>query len=70
LEGVLIANADHMVTLTHSSVRELQKWPAFAKLQPPLSVMPTCAGLERFSLGPMPARGPLVFGYVGSIGTW
>ncbi|HEY8127375.1 MAG TPA: glycosyltransferase [Hyphomicrobium sp.] len=70
LEGAFVASADHMVTLTHSSVRELQKWPAFAKLQPPLSVIPTCADLERFSPGPAPAREPLVFGYVGSLGTW
>ncbi len=70
LESLLIANADHMVTLTHASVRELQKWPAFAKHRPPLTVIPTCADLERFSPAPAPAREPLVFGYVGSIGTW
>jgi glycosyltransferase involved in cell wall biosynthesis len=70
LESVFIANANHMVTLTHASARELEQWPDFAEHRPPLSVIPTCADLERFSPSAPPAREPFVFGYVGSIGTW
>lgn len=70
LESVFIGHADHMVTLTHASARELEQWPAFAEHRPPLTVIPTCADLDRFSPAAPPAREPFVFGYVGSIGTW
>ncbi len=70
IEKVLIANADHMVTLTHASARELARWPAFKAHNPQLSVIPTCADLDRFLPQADPAREPFVFGYVGSVGTW
>jgi glycosyltransferase involved in cell wall biosynthesis len=70
IESLLIANADHMVTLTHASARELENWPAYAAHRPPLTVIPTCADLARFSPQTPPAAEPFVFGYVGSIGTW
>lgn len=70
IESALVANADHMVTLTRASARELENWPAFAAHRPALSVIPTCADLERFSPQAPAANEPFVFGYVGSVGTW
>ena len=70
IESLLIANADHMVTLTHASARELAHWSAFEARNPQLSVIPTCADLDRFHPQAEPVGKPFVFGYVGSVGTW
>src|SRR5690606_19463415 len=48
---------------------------AFSYLQgrvPPMTVIPTCADLERFRPLPRPDGGdrPFTLGYVGSAGTW
>lgn len=70
LEQMLLRAADQIVTLTHASVPVLASFPCFAgRHELPVTVIPTCADLDRFSPGP--AR-PAVFtlGYVGSIGTW
>jgi glycosyltransferase involved in cell wall biosynthesis len=37
---------------------------------PPISVIPTCADLDRFSIQGPPRRDPFVLGYIGSVGTW
>ena len=37
---------------------------------PPISVIPTCADLDRFTIQGPPAANPFVLGYVGSVGTW
>jgi len=70
LEGVLIRNADHIVTLTHASAREMQRWAAYDARKPPTTVIPTCADLRLFRPQDPPAATPFVFGYVGSVGTW
>ena len=70
LEGVLIRNADHIVTLTHASAREMERWPAYDARKPPTTVIPTCANLDLFRPYEPPAATPFVFGYVGSVGTW
>lgn len=71
LERRFLRGADHIVTLTHASARELASFEAFHDAVPPaISVIPTCADLERFSLSDPPAPNPFVFGYVGSFGTW
>ncbi|MBV0913474.1 glycosyltransferase [Anianabacter salinae] len=71
LETRFLRGADHLVTLTHASARELASFPAFAgRPMPPVSIIPTCADLDRFALSPPPPATPFVFGYVGSFGTW
>ena len=67
LERRFLATADHIVTLTDASVPELRKIGAGAV---PITVIPTCADLEHFSIqGPSP-HSPFTIGYVGSVGTW
>lgn len=71
-ERRFLLNADHVVSLTHAAVREME---AFSYLQgqvPPMTVIPTCADLERFRPSPRPSDSdtPFTLGYVGSAGTW
>lgn len=67
LESTFVSSADHIVTLTDASARELQTWPA---VNAPVSVIPTCADLDRFSPRPDRRDAHFTFGYVGSVGTW
>ncbi|PUA16914.1 glycosyltransferase [Glaciimonas sp. PCH181] len=63
--------ADHVVSLTHAAVREMQRFAYLKGCMPPVTVIPTCADLARFV--PMPSLhsgGGFVLGYVGSAGTW
>jgi glycosyltransferase involved in cell wall biosynthesis len=70
VERKLLLAADHVVTLTHASEAELRRWPYLQGRTPPISVIPTCADLDRFTIqGPI-QRDPFVLGYVGSVGTW
>lgn len=69
-ERRLLLGADHVVSLTHAAVNEMAKFPYLAGRMPPMTVIPTCADLERFS-PPEGMRGAnFVLGYVGSAGTW
>jgi glycosyltransferase involved in cell wall biosynthesis len=65
-ERRFLLEADHIVSLTHAAVREIEGWGIPL---PPISVIPTCADLERFVPGE-PRSGPITLGYVGSAGTW
>ena len=47
-EDRLLRAADHVVTLTHASADELLNFPAVAEHKPPITVIPTCADLDRF----------------------
>ena len=63
--------ADHVVSLTQAAVRELQRFDYLQGRMPPVTVIPTCADLTRFS--PMYRErdgGSFVLGYVGTVGTW
>lgn len=63
--------ADHVVSLTHAAVSEMQRFSYLQERMPPVTVIPTCADLARFK--PMPGnsgRIGFVLGYVGSAGTW
>ena len=63
--------ADHVVSLTHAAVREMEKFPYLKDAMPPVSVIPTCADLSRFRIQEKPDSGHgFVLGYVGSAGTW
>jgi glycosyltransferase involved in cell wall biosynthesis len=71
LERRLLEGADHIVTLTQSSVPHLRSFPGMdGRLHAPVSVITTCADLDRFTPGER--RPPSVFtlGYLGSVGTW
>lgn len=69
-ERRLLLGADHVVTLTHASEQELRRFDYLARRAPPITVIPTCADLDRFDVqGPLP-RDPFVLGYIGSVGTW
>jgi glycosyltransferase involved in cell wall biosynthesis len=70
VERNLLLAADRVVTLTHASEAELRRWPYLEERTPPITVIPTCADLERFTIqGPL-QRDPFVLGYVGSVGAW
>lgn len=63
--------ADHVVSLTHAAVIEMQRFSYLQGRMPPITVIPTCADLARFK--PMPRNSKtagFVLGYVGSAGTW
>lgn len=71
VERTLLRTCDHIVTLTHSSVPVLDELKAAAGApETPVSVITTCADLDRFT--PAPGEGPacLTLGYLGSLGTW
>lgn len=70
LERRFLEAADHMVTLTHASEMEIRSFPYLAEHPPAMSVIPTCADLDRFTVQGPPATNPFVLGYVGSVGTW
>lgn len=70
-ERRFLLGADHVVSLTHAAVTEMQHFPYLQGHMPPLTVIPTCADLGRFK--PMlrdPKSVGFVLGYVGSAGTW
>ena len=58
------------MTLTHASELEIRRFEYLGRKMPPITVIPTCADLERFHIhGPLQTN-PFVLGYVGSVGTW
>jgi glycosyltransferase involved in cell wall biosynthesis len=70
MERRLLLAADHVVVLTQAAADELRRFRYLAARMPPISVIPTCADLDRFTIQGPPRRDPFVLGYVGSIGTW
>jgi glycosyltransferase involved in cell wall biosynthesis len=63
--------ADHVVSLTHAAVREMQGFDYLQGCMPPITVIPTCADLTRFKPTlTKPDNDHLLFGYVGTVGTW
>ena len=63
--------ADHVVSLTQAAVYEMQRFDYLQGHMPPVTVIPTCADLTRFTPMPRERDGAgFVLGYVGSAGTW
>lgn len=63
--------ADHVVSLTHAAVSEIQHFDYLQDRMPAITVIPTCANLTHFKpLAREHASGNLVLGYVGTVGTW
>ena len=70
LERRFLLAADHVVTLTHASESEIRDFDYLQEKAPPISVIPTCADLDRFTIQGPPQRQPFTLGYIGSVGTW
>jgi glycosyltransferase involved in cell wall biosynthesis len=70
LEQKFFRAADHVVTLTHASVKVIENFEFLQKNRPSVTVVPTCADLDRFRLTTGRKSDQFIFGYVGSIGTW
>lgn len=71
LERRFLLAADHVVTLTHASAAELKTFPYLRDRCPPITVIPTCADLGRFSPAQAEFRpSDFTLGYLGSVGTW
>ncbi len=70
VEKLLFLSADHIVTLTHASAKEIATFPYLSKRTPPISVIPTCADLDRFYIGGRNLDEPFVLGYLGTVGSW
>lgn len=62
--------ADAVVSLTHAASAEISGFAYLAGRVPPITVIPTCADLDRFTprVGASPER--FTLGFVGSAGTW
>jgi len=71
-ERRFLLSADHVVSLTHAAVREIRRFDYLQRCQPPITVIPTCADLDRFVPSPQGAalNATFTLGYVGSAGTW
>jgi glycosyltransferase involved in cell wall biosynthesis len=70
VERRLLLAADHVVTLTHASEVEIARFPYLQGQTPPITVIPTCADLDRFNIRGPHQQNPFVLGHVGTVGTW
>jgi hypothetical protein len=68
-ERRLLRAADHVVTLTEASVAEIRRLAGPRRASIPVTVIPTCADLDRFAVRGPAARAPVLLGYAGSVGT-
>ena len=67
IERVCLARASAVVSLTHAAVEHLrQVYPREIEGQR-ISVIPTCADLERFTPAPARRPGPMVHGCIGTV---
>jgi glycosyltransferase involved in cell wall biosynthesis len=70
LERRFLLGADHIVTLTHASAAEIGGFPYMAGPHAPITVIPTCADLDRFRPRQDLKRAGFVYGFVGAVSTW
>ena len=70
LETRFLRDADAIVVLTSRARTTIERWPRLSL--PPVTVIPTCVDLDRFSVATRPGSIALapVFVYAGSLGTW
>jgi glycosyltransferase involved in cell wall biosynthesis len=78
-EAELIADADHIISLTEAGKKEILKWPSYKGA--PITVIPCSTDMDLFTPGDaakkrearerlnLPTDG-LVLSYLGSLGTW
>lgn len=71
LEKKFILNADHIVSLTHAAVHEINKFPYIQDIALPISVIPTCVDLNKFQpKSIVTTTNEFTLGYLGTVGTW
>lgn len=68
-ERKFLLATDHIVSLSYAAIDEMKKFDYMQSRFPPVTVISTCADLNRFVPSTMPNE-PFVLGYVGSVGTW
>lgn len=69
VERSLFLNADYIVSLTRTAVREFTGFSYLKGRLPPVSVIPTCTNLALFRPIVTVKHG-FTLGYVGSVGSW
>lgn len=62
--------ADAVVSLTNAAKQEIATFPYLTDRAPPITVIPTCADLNRFYPHRHTRARPFTLGYVGGAGTW
>lgn len=69
LEGWVYAGSDVIVSLTDRGLEEIRRFSCFRGRElPPFETIPTCVDIDAFTWKKRNFRGPLVFGYIGSLG--
>lgn len=68
-ERFVLRRSARIVTLTEASKPLIERDPAFGHPSAPVSVIPTCADLDRFTPAGGPKPTPFTLGYLGSTGT-
>ena len=71
LEKSFITNADHIISLTHAAVNEINQFPYIGSAPLNISVISTCVDLEKFTptKNDIPPK-DFTLGYLGTVGTW
>lgn len=70
-ERRFLLGADHVISLTHAAVAELRKFDYLTDSMPSVTVIPTCADLDRFvPIERSRDPGRFTVGYVGTAGGW
>ena len=70
LERTLLTRADAVVSLTEAGAEAIARFDYLQDRPPDVTVIPTCADLNRFHPPPAPPDGPFTLGYVGNAGGW
>lgn len=70
LERRFLLGADEIVTLTRASAAEIGRFSYMSAAKAPITVIPTCADLDRFQPQGRRADAPFVYGFVGAVSTW
>jgi hypothetical protein len=71
LERRFLLGADHVVSLKHAAVIEMQKFLYLRNHMPPITVIPACANLKLFTPLRINRRNDcLTCEYVTTVGAW
>lgn len=68
-ERAFLENADHIVSLTHAGVKEIEAFPYLADRSLSVSVIPTCVDVDKFKPCNK-SKSEFVLGYVGTTTGW
>ncbi len=74
-EKKFLLNADVVISLTHSAIEEMNKFPYLKNKKPKFEVITTCTDLELFGSKTLTndssnRDSEFILGYVGSVGVW